>query len=70
MGKRLEQQPMYPQYTYYYPHYLQTKGVLVVLVVQGVLVVRCELVSWSRMREAVHVCSGSGTHGRLWDRSP
>lgn len=25
MGKRLEQQPMYPQYTYYYPHYLQTK---------------------------------------------
>ncbi|XP_076862337.1 RNA-binding motif, single-stranded-interacting protein 3-like isoform X2 [Brachyhypopomus gauderio] len=24
MGKRLEQQPMY-QYTYYYPHYLQTK---------------------------------------------
>ncbi|XP_064410966.1 RNA-binding motif, single-stranded-interacting protein 3 isoform X2 [Latimeria chalumnae] len=26
MGKRLEQQPMYPQYTYYYPHYLQTKS--------------------------------------------
>ncbi|CAG05720.1 unnamed protein product, partial [Tetraodon nigroviridis] len=26
MGKRLEQQPMYPQYTYYYPHYLQTKA--------------------------------------------
>ncbi|EOB02430.1 hypothetical protein Anapl_06245 [Anas platyrhynchos] len=26
MGKRLDQQPMYPQYTYYYPHYLQTKG--------------------------------------------
>lgn len=25
MGKRLDQQPMYPQYTYYYPHYLQTK---------------------------------------------
>uniref|UniRef100_A0A3B5R4V6 RNA binding motif, single stranded interacting protein n=1 Tax=Xiphophorus maculatus TaxID=8083 RepID=A0A3B5R4V6_XIPMA len=25
MGKRLEQQPMYPHYTYYYPHYLQTK---------------------------------------------
>uniref|UniRef100_UPI00398F1BDB RNA-binding motif, single-stranded-interacting protein 3 isoform X1 n=1 Tax=Pristiophorus japonicus TaxID=55135 RepID=UPI00398F1BDB len=25
MGKRLEQQPMYPQYTYYYPHYLHTK---------------------------------------------
>nr|XP_057909153.1 RNA-binding motif, single-stranded-interacting protein 3-like isoform X1 [Doryrhamphus excisus]XP_057909154.1 RNA-binding motif, single-stranded-interacting protein 3-like isoform X1 [Doryrhamphus excisus]XP_057909155.1 RNA-binding motif, single-stranded-interacting protein 3-like isoform X1 [Doryrhamphus excisus]XP_057909156.1 RNA-binding motif, single-stranded-interacting protein 3-like isoform X2 [Doryrhamphus excisus]XP_057909157.1 RNA-binding motif, single-stranded-interacting protein 3 len=25
MGKRLEQQQMYPQYTYYYPHYLQTK---------------------------------------------
>ncbi|XP_072530347.1 RNA-binding motif, single-stranded-interacting protein 3-like isoform X2 [Salminus brasiliensis] len=25
MGKRLEQQPMY-QYTYYYPHYLQTKS--------------------------------------------
>ncbi|RMC05228.1 hypothetical protein DUI87_18412 [Hirundo rustica rustica] len=27
MGKRLDQQPMYPQYTYYYPHYLQTKRV-------------------------------------------
>uniref|UniRef100_A0A8C6INN7 Uncharacterized protein n=1 Tax=Melopsittacus undulatus TaxID=13146 RepID=A0A8C6INN7_MELUD len=26
MGKRLDQQPMYPQYTYYYPHYLQTKS--------------------------------------------
>ncbi|XP_076827769.1 RNA-binding motif, single-stranded-interacting protein 3-like isoform X2 [Brachyhypopomus gauderio] len=26
MGKRLEQQPMYPQYTYYYPQYLQTKS--------------------------------------------
>ncbi|XP_025058140.1 RNA-binding motif, single-stranded-interacting protein 3 isoform X2 [Alligator sinensis] len=26
MGKRLEQQPMYPQYAYYYPHYLQTKS--------------------------------------------
>ncbi|XP_014828230.1 PREDICTED: RNA-binding motif, single-stranded-interacting protein 3-like isoform X2 [Poecilia mexicana] len=26
MGKRLEQQPMYPHYTYYYPHYLQTKS--------------------------------------------
>ncbi|KAM6967420.1 LOW QUALITY PROTEIN: RNA-binding motif, single-stranded-interacting protein 3-like [Aplochiton taeniatus] len=26
MGKRLEPQPMYPQYTYYYPHYLQTKS--------------------------------------------
>ncbi|CAL8260924.1 unnamed protein product [Boreogadus saida] len=26
MGKRLEQQPMYPQYTYYYPHYLHTKN--------------------------------------------
>ncbi|XP_043922699.1 RNA-binding motif, single-stranded-interacting protein 3 isoform X2 [Protopterus annectens] len=26
MGKRLEQQPMYPQYTYYYPPYLQTKS--------------------------------------------
>ncbi|XP_057689762.1 RNA-binding motif, single-stranded-interacting protein 3-like isoform X1 [Corythoichthys intestinalis] len=25
MGKRLEQHQMYPQYTYYYPHYLQTK---------------------------------------------
>ncbi|XP_028325732.1 RNA-binding motif, single-stranded-interacting protein 3-like isoform X3 [Gouania willdenowi] len=25
MGKRLEQQQMYPHYTYYYPHYLQTK---------------------------------------------
>ncbi|XP_028436177.1 RNA-binding motif, single-stranded-interacting protein 3 isoform X2 [Perca flavescens] len=25
MGKRLEQQPMYPHCTYYYPHYLQTK---------------------------------------------
>ncbi|XP_013921407.1 PREDICTED: RNA-binding motif, single-stranded-interacting protein 3 [Thamnophis sirtalis] len=25
MGKRLEQQQMFPQYTYYYPHYLQTK---------------------------------------------
>ncbi|XP_060541786.1 RNA-binding motif, single-stranded-interacting protein 3 isoform X3 [Pantherophis guttatus] len=25
MGKRLEPQPMFPQYTYYYPHYLQTK---------------------------------------------
>ncbi|XP_041844257.1 RNA-binding motif, single-stranded-interacting protein 3-like isoform X3 [Melanotaenia boesemani] len=25
MGKRLEQQPMYPHYTYYYPHYFQTK---------------------------------------------
>ncbi|XP_071251777.1 RNA-binding motif, single-stranded-interacting protein 3-like isoform X1 [Salvelinus alpinus] len=25
MGKRLEQQQMYPQYIYYYPHYLQTK---------------------------------------------
>ncbi|CAB1415996.1 unnamed protein product [Pleuronectes platessa] len=28
MGKRLEQQPMYPHYTYYYPHYLQTKAEL------------------------------------------
>ncbi|XP_055759072.1 RNA-binding motif, single-stranded-interacting protein 3-like isoform X2 [Salvelinus fontinalis] len=26
MGKRLEQQQMYPQYIYYYPHYLQTKS--------------------------------------------
>ncbi|KAM9783105.1 RNA-binding motif, single-stranded-interacting protein 3-like isoform 4-T4 [Neosynchiropus ocellatus] len=26
MGKRLEQQQMYPHYTYYYPHYLQTKS--------------------------------------------
>ncbi|XP_061675873.1 RNA-binding motif, single-stranded-interacting protein 3-like [Syngnathoides biaculeatus] len=26
MGKRLEQQQMYPQYTYYYPHYFQTKS--------------------------------------------
>ncbi|XP_055270741.1 RNA-binding motif, single-stranded-interacting protein 3 isoform X7 [Moschus berezovskii] len=25
MGKRLDQPQMYPQYTYYYPHYLQTK---------------------------------------------
>ncbi|XP_064802958.1 RNA-binding motif, single-stranded-interacting protein 3 isoform X3 [Oncorhynchus masou masou] len=25
MGKHLEQQQMYPQYIYYYPHYLQTK---------------------------------------------
>ncbi|XP_039592170.1 RNA-binding motif, single-stranded-interacting protein 3 isoform X2 [Polypterus senegalus] len=25
MGKRLEHRPMYPQYTYYYPHYIQTK---------------------------------------------
>ncbi|XP_026537127.1 RNA-binding motif, single-stranded-interacting protein 3 isoform X1 [Notechis scutatus] len=25
MGKRLEQQQMFPQYTYYYSHYLQTK---------------------------------------------
>ncbi|XP_045082595.1 RNA-binding motif, single-stranded-interacting protein 3-like isoform X1 [Coregonus clupeaformis] len=25
MGKRLEQKQMYPQYIYYYPHYLQTK---------------------------------------------
>ncbi|XP_031667584.1 RNA-binding motif, single-stranded-interacting protein 3-like isoform X2 [Oncorhynchus kisutch] len=26
MGKHLEQQQMYPQYIYYYPHYLQTKS--------------------------------------------
>ncbi|XP_010815859.1 RNA-binding motif, single-stranded-interacting protein 3 isoform X8 [Bos indicus] len=26
MGKRLDQPQMYPQYTYYYPHYLQTKS--------------------------------------------
>ncbi|XP_039592171.1 RNA-binding motif, single-stranded-interacting protein 3 isoform X3 [Polypterus senegalus] len=26
MGKRLEHRPMYPQYTYYYPHYIQTKS--------------------------------------------
>uniref|UniRef100_A0A6Q2ZD91 RRM domain-containing protein n=1 Tax=Esox lucius TaxID=8010 RepID=A0A6Q2ZD91_ESOLU len=25
MGKRLEQPQMYPQYTYYYPHYIHTK---------------------------------------------
>uniref|UniRef100_A0A8B7TW96 RNA-binding motif, single-stranded-interacting protein 3-like n=1 Tax=Castor canadensis TaxID=51338 RepID=A0A8B7TW96_CASCN len=25
MGKRLDQPQMYPQYTYYHPHYLQTK---------------------------------------------
>lgn len=25
MGKRLDQPQMYPQYTYYYPQYLQTK---------------------------------------------
>ncbi|XP_068452443.1 RNA-binding motif, single-stranded-interacting protein 3-like [Clinocottus analis] len=25
MGKRLDQHQMYPHYTYYYPHYLQTK---------------------------------------------
>ena len=48
--------------------------VLVVLVVRVVRVVRVvvlvALVPWSRMREAVHVCSGSPTHGRLWDPSP
>jgi len=25
MGKHLDQQQMFPHYTYYYPHHLQTK---------------------------------------------